>query len=95
MTWSHKHAQRRMHHSPEAECLSSGPLDMSADELKQLLKSDPSLKKLKITGMDHTDRRTCRKIHKTLKAIKAMLKKVAVEAMKNWDKWLPFLLFAY
>ena len=27
--------------------------------------------------------------------LKAMLRKVAVEDVKNWDRWLPFLLFAY
>ena len=27
--------------------------------------------------------------------LKAMLIKVAVEDVKNWDRWLPFLLFAY
>ena len=46
---SQKRAQIRMH-QPAAEQLSSGPLDMSAEELKQLVKLDPSLSNLKVTG---------------------------------------------
>ena len=46
---SQKRAQKRMH-QPAAEQLSSGPLDMSAKELKQLVKLDPSLSNLKVTG---------------------------------------------
>ena len=29
------------------------------------------------------------------KTLKAMLRKIAADDIKNWDKWLPFLLFAY
>ena len=51
LTRSQKRIQRA-HQSLEAKCLSGGPLDMSAGELKQLLGSDPSLKNLKTTGTD-------------------------------------------
>ena len=52
LTRSQKRIQRGAHQSLEAKCLSSGPLDMSAGELKQLLNSDPSLENLKTTGTD-------------------------------------------
>ena len=29
------------------------------------------------------------------KTLKAMLRKIAANDIKNWDKWLPFLLFVY
>ena len=44
LTRSQKRIQRRAHQPLEAKCLSGGPLDMSAGELKQLLNSDPSLR---------------------------------------------------
>ena len=50
LTHNQKRAQRRAYQSSEAECLSSGPLDMSAEDLKLLLKSDASTKKLMIAG---------------------------------------------
>ena len=49
---SQKRAQRRIHRPAVEDQLSSGPLDMSAEELKQLVKLDPSLKNLKFTGTE-------------------------------------------
>ena len=51
-TRSQKRAQRRIHRPAVEEQLNSGPLDMSAEELKQLVKLDQSLKNLKVTGIE-------------------------------------------
>eukprot|EP00731_Ephydatia_muelleri_P006689 Em0003g937a len=122
---SPKRAQRRIHQPAVEEQLSSGLLAMSAEELKQLVKFDPSLKNLMGTlgnrklsdgscrgfidqvsaGMLQTSESVARTspyhpqtdglVERFNGTLKAMLRKVAGEDVKKWDRWLPFLLFAY